>query len=286
VDLGRGVINVGYRDPGLSAAEFLSALVFAGAGGTANLFFCYYLRDKNIGMGARIPDIMSVLRGKVEKEPTTGFTFDDTDANRTRWAAWFSHMKKDQVLFFWIMNTVTILLFMFGALAVLRPQGIIPSQDKLIWDEAAILGNVWGRVGRTIFLLVGVATLFSTQLAIVDGCARSISDILYVNFPVAQGKSLSYWYAVVAGFWIVAGCVLTYFFQNLKNITFLFNAGFMGGIAMAIYVPLTLYMNRKFLPRAAQPSWICTLLLAGAGALYVYFAVFSLWGMASGLLAR
>ena len=42
----------------------------------------------------------------------------------------------------------------------------------------ANLAEVWGGPGRTIFLLVGVATLFSTQLALVDGVSRSISDIV------------------------------------------------------------------------------------------------------------
>jgi hypothetical protein len=138
---------------------------------------------------------------------------------------------------------------------------------------------VWGRAGEIIFLLVGVATLFSTQLAIVDGMARSMSDIIYVNFAAAQRKTLSYWYAVVAAFWIIAGCVLTYFLQMLENITFLFNAGFMGGIAMAIYVPLTMYVNRKFLPRTARPSAVCTVFMAAAALLYVSFAVFSLYNM-------
>ena len=53
-DLGAGIINVGHKDPNMSVKELFIALVFAGAGGTANLFYTFYLRDKNIGMGARI----------------------------------------------------------------------------------------------------------------------------------------------------------------------------------------------------------------------------------------
>ena len=54
-ELGKGLINVGYKDPNMSVKTFFSALVFAGAGGTANLFYTFYLRDKNIGMGAQLP---------------------------------------------------------------------------------------------------------------------------------------------------------------------------------------------------------------------------------------
>ncbi len=83
-DLGRGVVNIGYRAPGYSVKELFIAIVFAGAGGTANLFYTFYLRDKHIGMGARIPALQNPLRGRTEKAPTTGFTFPDTPDNQRR----------------------------------------------------------------------------------------------------------------------------------------------------------------------------------------------------------
>ena len=46
--LGSGLINVGYIDPGMSVKKLFSALVFAGAGGTANLFYTFYLRIKTL----------------------------------------------------------------------------------------------------------------------------------------------------------------------------------------------------------------------------------------------
>lgn len=59
-------------------------------------------------------------------------------------------------------------------LPVLHPKGIVPAKGTLVWDEAEVLGEIWGSPGRVIFLLVGVATLFGTQLALVDGIGRSI----------------------------------------------------------------------------------------------------------------
>ena len=110
--------------------------------------------------------------------------------------------------------------------------------------------------GATIFLLVGVATLFGTQLALVDGVSRSISDIIYTNFRGAQKRDLSWWYLLIAGIWIVGGCVITFVMEqlNVSELGFLFNAAYMGGFAMAIYVPLTLYMNYRFLPDFAKPK--------------------------------
>ncbi len=149
-----------------------------------------------------------------------------------------------------------MLLFIFGALAVLHPKNIVPQAGQLIYDEANILKDIWGMPGQYIFLLVGVATLFGTQLALVDGVGRSISDIIYTNFKGAKKRTLSWWYLLVVGIWIVAGCVITFVMEqlNVSELGFLFSAAYMGGFAMAIYVPLTLYMNRRYLPSFAKPK--------------------------------
>lgn len=276
-ELGAGIVNIGYKEPGLSVKSLFIAVVFAGAGGTSNLFYTFYLRDKNIGMGARLPELQNPLRGRTETIPSTGFRFLETEENCNRFRAWWNYVKKDQILFFYVLNTVTILLFIFGALAVLHPKGIVPATGTLIWDEAQVLGEVWGDPGRIIFLLVGVATLFGTQLALVDGVARSIADIVYTNFKGAQKRQLSWWYLLVAGAWIVAGCLITYVMERrgVSELGFLFNAAYMGGFAMAIYVPLTLYINCRFLPKVAKPGILCTVMMIIASLVYIGFAVSS-----------
>ena len=277
-ELGGGLVNIGYKDPRMSVKTLFIALVFAGAGGTANLFYTFYLRDKNIGMGGRLPQLQNPFRGRTETVPSTGFVFEETEENRTRFTAWWNYVKKDQLLFFWALNTVTMMLFIFGALAVLHPKGIVPEKGTLIWDEAQVLAEVWGGPGRTIFLLVGVATLFSTQLALVDGVSRSISDIVYTNFKGARKRALNWWYMLIAGIWIIAGCLITFVMEQMgvSELGFLFNAAYMGGFAMALYVPLTLYINRRFLPKFARPGGICTAMMILASLVYVGFAVSSI----------
>ncbi len=277
-ELGAGIINVGHVAEGMNIKRLFIAVVFAGAGGTANLFYTFYLRDKDIGMGARLPSLRNPLRGRDETIPSTGYLFEETPENQKRFAAWWKYIKQDQMLFFWALNTVTMLLFIFGALAVLHPQGIVPQQGQLIYDEANILKGIWGMPGQYIFLLVGVATLFGTQLALVDGVGRSISDIIYTNFKGAKKRTLSWWYLLVVGIWIVAGCVITYVMEqlNVSELGFLFSAAYMGGFAMAIYVPLTLYMNRRFLPSFAKPKKISTTMMLIASAVYIGFAIASI----------
>ena len=274
-DLAGGVLNVGYIDPGITLKALFSALVFAGAGGMGNLFYTFYLRDKNIGMGGRLPELRNPLRGRMETIPAAGYQFPETSENIRRFKEWWSYVKTDQTLFFWFLNSFTMLLFIVGALAVLHPRGIVPSEGTLIWDEAEVLAQVWGGTGRAIFLIVGVATLFGTQLAVVDGVARSISDIVYTSFRGAKKRDLSWWYLVVAGTWIFSGCAITYVMEQrgISELGFIMNSAYMGGFAMAVYVPLTLYLNHRLLPRAARPGALCTVMMILASAVYVGFAV-------------
>jgi len=61
--------------------------------------------------------------------------------------------------------------------------------------------------------------------------------------------------------------------------TILMNA-FVNGLAMAIYVPLMLYINWKMLPPSAKPHWVNLGVTGVVGAIYVGFAVYALYTMA------
>jgi len=281
-DLGRGLVSVGHVPDGLDTKTLFIAITAAGAAGTANLFYCFYLRDKHIGMGARAPALVNPFRGRAEKEPATGWLYPDTPDNAARFRAWFAHVRADQALFFWGLNSLTILLFIFVGVAVLRDTpGFIP-QGQVIAAEADALGAALpGAAGpgmRALFLLVGFATLFSTQIALVDGVARSLAEILHVQFPAARSRPVAWWYGAVAGTWMVAGTALAVTLERLgvTEMGFLFNAAYVGGICMAVYAPALLWMNHRVLPPSARPGAVHTLMTALAAAFFVVFAVLSL----------
>ena len=274
--LGNGIVNFPFKHPEMPTYILFSSIVFAGAGGTANLFFSFYIRDKGWGMGALVPNMQNPLRAETRATERVAFSVAPSQANLRRWKSWFRHLLLDQFIFFWLLNSVTILLFIFGALAVLHPNGIIPSQETLVWDEATVLSSVWGGTGKILFLAVGIACLFSTQLTLIDGVARSGADILTTNYAWARHKPEEWWYALIAVVWIIAGTFLTYLYESLPPILFLMGSAFFGGIAMAIYTPLSLVLNRKFLPISVRPGPIKTILLLCVSGFYVIFAVFSI----------
>lgn len=271
--LAAGALNFGWKHPDMPAYELFSAIVFAGAGGTANIFFCFYVRDKGWGMGAHVPAVVNPLRGAEEKKSDVAFRIRESGENQSRWRAWMRHMSLDQVLFFWFLNSFTMLLFIVGALAVLHAQGVVPEQEMLVLQEAGILASSLGSAGMYLFLVVGLATLFSTQLTLLDGVARSCADILHTGFGWARRAPTSVWYGRIAVFWMVAGVGLTYLYEWIPPIVFLLNAGFFGGIAMAVYAPLTLLINLRQLPAPFRPGPLRIAILSAIGAFYVAFGV-------------
>lgn len=280
-DMVKGILNVGYREPGMSFKALFIAMVFAGAGGTANLFYSFYLRDKQIGMGGRIPLLINPFRQRVETTIQPGYRYPETPENARRFRDWMRYVILDQTLYFWLLNTFTMFLFIFGALVVLHPAGIVPQSDTLIWDEAYILGQSMGAFGRNLFLLIGVATLFSTQITLVDGVARSMADICHGAFAGGRKIAESKWYAGWAIGMIAFGILVTMLMEigNYKQgrvLDFLFNAAYFGGFAMAVYTPLQLYLNLRHLPPSARPGWLNILMTSIAAIIYVGFAVFCL----------
>ncbi len=286
-EFGRGLINVGRIE---TAADFtvmslFSAVVFAGAGGMANLFYAYYLRDKRIGMGARVPRLVNPLRGREEADIATGFIFAETPENTRRFRDWFNFVKLDQTLYFWLLNTFTMFLFMFGSLAVLHRQGIVPAQSNIVYELATILKEIMGAPGLYIYLVVGMAALFSTQLTFVDGGARVFADLLHTNYARFRAIPQSRLYAWFAGGGMVVGVVSTFLFEKVISgfDVILYNA-LANGIAMAVYVPCTLVINLRYLPKSARPGPLNIAMVSAAGAVYVAFAVYTAYTLAKTFL--
>ncbi len=281
-EMASGLLNIGHieLDDEFTFSRFFGAVVFAGAGGAGNLWYAFYLRDKGIGMGARIPKLTNPLRDVPAEESDVGFVYEETPENARRFRDWFRWLVYDQVLYFWGLGTFTLFLFVFGSLCVLYPAGIVPEEGQLIWDEALILADVLGPWGRILFLLIGMAALFSTQIVIVDGSARAwsyiVQTVLRVGCAIPQGR----FYLPIALIYMVVGTLSTWALDyfDVTDLGFLFNAALLGGFTMAIYVPLMLVINLRTLPRSARPGPVNIAMMIVASAVYGGFALYTLWG--------
>ena len=64
---------------------------------------------------------------------------------------------------------------------------------------------------------------------------------------------------------------------EITALGFIFNAALLGGFSMAVYVPLTLYINLKHLPPSARPKALNILMMVVASSVYISFALYTLW---------
>jgi hypothetical protein len=169
-------------------------------------------------------------------------------------------------------------LFMLGALTVLRPLGIVPQEGQIVWDEAQMLATTMGEGGRYLFLIVGMAALFSSQLLGVDGGARTWSYIVTTNFKFGRKKTQSEWYVRFAIAIMAMGSAATIVLEilDISALGFIFNAALLGGFAMAVYVPLVLFINLRYLPASARPKPLNIVMVSASALVYISFAVYTL----------
>lgn len=266
-------------------AQFFGAVVFAGMGGLGNLYYAYYLKEKQVGMGKRMPTLMSPTHKHETKDIDTGFFYPETEENQRNFKDWMKYVWIDQTIFFWLLGSFTMFLFIFGALAVLHPAGIIPDKGSLVWDLAGILEESMGTQGRYLFLIVGMAALFSTQLGGVDGGSRIFADLLHTNFKFGKFFKLEQWYLILVATTMIIGTASVAFFEqfDIAGLDFLFISAVLGGFAMAVYVPLLLYMNLKYLPKSAKPGIINIFFMILASAMYISFALYTIYDKVSSM---
>jgi Mn2+/Fe2+ NRAMP family transporter len=272
----------------LTFGKFFGAVVFAGLGGLSNLYYGYYLREKRIGMGARMPTLMSAAHKHEVKEMDIGYVYPETEENQRRFKDWMRYVQIDQVVFFWILGTFTISLFIFGALAVLHPQGLVPDRSSLVWDLAAILGDSMGTSGRYLFLIVGMAALFSTQLGSMDGGSRIFAELLHTNFKFGRWFRVEQWYMILVGTTVIIGTLSVAYFEkhDISGLAFFFIVGLISGFTMAVYVPALLYMNLTYLPKSARPGWVNIFFMVMASAMYISFAGYTTYNYVAKLVAE
>ena len=63
----------------------------------------------------------------------------------------------------------------------------------------------------------------------------------------------------------------------MTGLSSIFNAALLGGFSMAMYVPLMLYLNLRYLPVSARPGLVCIAMMLVASGVYGSFALYSLW---------
>lgn len=257
----------------------LSAIVFAGAGGLLNPCVSLWYRDKQVGMGAYVGRIINPITGKEEAVSTDGYTFKTTKENLKRWRGWMKFVRIDQGIIFTGLGFITLFLLSMNAYVVLKPKGIIPQGTDLAISQAHIFSDQWGVFGSTLFLIMASLMLFSVMWTVIDALTRIIVDIVYINartgpyqniFKPCKKASIGTLYYVC----ITAICIIGAILLPMKQpLTLLTISAVLGGLTMAIYTPILIYLNNVKLPKEIRPNAFTNTMMIAISVFFLYFAI-------------
>jgi hypothetical protein len=268
-----GVANLPRYINELGIATILGAIAFAGAGGASNLVQSNWIRDKGLGMGARMSKIVSPITGEEEAAPSIGYMMRTDEENMRRWRGWWKVANQEQIFTFVILGLLTLIGLSVLVASVL-PQGTYgePGDIAFLQKEAQALGNQIGPWFETFFYVAGFAILFSTNVGIIDYVSRLTADTLKTGY-LAQSQfwSESKIYFVIAWIMCIGGAAIL--FAGLEQpLVLLIIASSGGGVVMFLYSGMLIWLNRRALPEPVKlKSWR----LVGMVITFVMFAVLS-----------
>lgn len=85
--------------------------------GVGQLFIAYWMRDKGVGMGAKVGRITSPITGKPETIPATGFAFADTEEDKKSYKGWLRYVSLENFIGV-ALNLVTTIITCWLAFAL------------------------------------------------------------------------------------------------------------------------------------------------------------------------
>jgi hypothetical protein len=227
---------------------------YSGGGGTINATLTHWLRDKGFGMAGTLESRPMVVGGVSVRFARDGMTFAPTEANLGKWRQWWRYLRTD----FWYLWTAGCLACMaFPALLAAHfagPGAIWTGLTAPTW-LAQGMGWRYGFVFWALVLLTGFTILALTQVGIVEGFARSVTDIVWTAWargraPGAEGAAGALYYVVLVCF-TAAGCIAMTVGDSFQLILIGANVAAFNFVVLSLH---TLWINRALLPRELRPS--------------------------------
>ncbi len=250
---------------------------YSGAGGVVNLMASSWARDKGFGMGSVAGFIPAALGRKRVKLAHVGSIFEISPQSRQYWKGWWRIVAIDQ----WFIFFVGVTLGM-GLTAVLYTSFIEPGQDIRGLAVAAELANAMTASGQAILAfavaLMGAWVLFKTQLDIMEGMVRALTDILWASSHRLRnwrGGDVRYVYYPILAVIVGWGLLALRFSQPIILLQFSAN---MAGIVFVISALHILRVNTTLLPDELQPPLWRRIALVALALFYGFFVYLWLMG--------
>jgi len=257
-------------DGSIDRVLLVAFAAYSGGGGTINAALTQWLRDKGFGMAGTIESRPVVLGGERIRFARDGMMFAPTEANLGKWRQWWRYLRTD----FWYLWTAGCLAGMaFPALLAAHFAGageVWTGLTAPAWLAQAV-GWRYGFGVWTLILLTGFAILALTQVGIVEGFARSVTDILWTararsRAPGTDARAGGLYHVVVLCFTAAGGGAMM-LADPLRLILIGANVAALNFVVLSLH---TVWINRALLPRELRPSLWRELGVLACGA---FFAV-------------
>jgi Mn2+/Fe2+ NRAMP family transporter len=226
---------------------------YSGAGGISNVWITNWLRDKGFGMGSVVGFIPSAVGGKAVKLAHVGSVFEPNQGNMSKWKEWWKYLWIDQGVLFGGGCVVGMFL------CVLLAYGLIPHGTDISGLAAgAYQADYLSKKIHSIFwfltLLNGFWILFGTQLSIIDGFTRVVTDHIW-NGSERMRKlgDVRYVYYSILVLFAIWGCIAI----NLAApfVLLVIGANIAGFIFVVSGIHI-LVVQHRFLPKEVRaPVW-------------------------------
>jgi hypothetical protein len=226
------------------------------------VWYSYWLRTSGYGAAGRDPS----------SKPTKLDALGGEDRERLR--GWIAQMTLDNSVA--VFGTLVITLaFLILGVELLRPQGLIPEEDRVAEVLGRLLGEVWGPIGFWFMIAAVFVGFWDTVLSDQDGFGRMFGDgtriVLQRALPpnrwvderfLQKGFLLVLLTLLPVGLYLVVG----------EPVGLLKIAGAIEAAHIPVVASLTLFLNQRELPeelRPSRPVWLATALAA------IFFVVFA-----------
>ncbi len=254
---------------------------YAGGGGVANLTLSNWARDKGYGMSSSVGFIPAAVGGKKVALAHSGATFKPDAESLERWRGGWRIVRVDQ----WGVYFTGAVLGM--ALPALLYVTFVPAGSDIrgLGIAAALAQAVATQKGAIfggVIAILGVWILFKTQLDILEGMTRAITDILWTGSSRIRrwrgGDVRVVYYAALAviSLWGILALRLT---QPIILLTLSAN---MAGIVFIISSVHVLYVNTRLLPVELRPPMWRRVALVALALFYGLLLTLWLWSLVRG----
>jgi hypothetical protein len=271
-DAARGAFD--FLPAGTDFVQLAALVAVSGAGGVGNIVLSNWARDKGYGMGERAGYIPGAVGGQKVHLAHSGFMFAPDPEAMRRWRGWWRIVRADQWGVFFIGALLGMALPALLYVTFL-PHGTDIRGPGISAALASSVGAEFGPLLAGVIAFLGAWILFKTQLDILEGMVRAVTDILWTGSRRIRtwrgGDVRAVYYAVLAAV-VLWGVFALRFAQPIVLLQLAANVA---GVVFVVASLHLLYINTRLLPRELRPPPWRRAALVGMALFYGFFVTLS-----------